>query len=220
MQKFEMDGRGWHTVPNTNDRRPCQFLNRKVDAFYHGDYHSNGDWQRKDTIANLIWTLKNDAHPFPHNLSNAIKQLKDILRRDLPEIQKKFNNKELTICVIPRAKIEKNYQQDQLNFKNTVGEISNELSGFIDGTSFIMRHTNTQTTHLEKGQGEGGKGNSPYPGITKDTCTISDKVKGKDILLIDDVYTKDVGIDEDAIQALLDNGANSVVFYAIGKTLK
>jgi hypoxanthine-guanine phosphoribosyltransferase len=29
----------------------------------------------------------------------------------------------------------------------------------------------------------------PYPGITKATCTISNEVKGKDILLIDDLYT-------------------------------
>ena len=42
---------------------------------------------------------------------------------------------------------------------------------------------------------------------------------GKDILLIDDIYTKTVNIDEDAIQALLDNGARSVFFYAIGKTV-
>ena len=45
------------------------------------------------------------------------------------------------------------------------------------------------------------------------------QVKGKDILLIDDLYTRSVNIDEDAIQALLDNGANSVTFYSVGKTV-
>lgn len=60
----------------------------------------------------------------------------------------------------------------------------------------------------------------PYPGITKATCTISEEVRGKDILLIDDLYTEGVNIDEDAIQALLDNGAVSVIFYSLGKTLK
>jgi predicted amidophosphoribosyltransferase len=59
----------------------------------------------------------------------------------------------------------------------------------------------------------------PYPGITKDTCTISDQVKGKNILLIDDLYTKTVNIDEDAIQALLDKEAKSVTFYSVGKTV-
>ena len=49
--------------------------------------------------------------------------------------------------------------------------------------------------------------------------TISDLVRGKDIVLIDDLYTKTVNIDEDAIQALHDNGARSVIFYSVGKTL-
>jgi phosphoribosylpyrophosphate synthetase len=62
-------------------------------------------------------------------------------------------------------------------------------------------------------------GEKPYPGITKDTCKISDNVRGKDILLIDDLYTKTVNIDEDAIQALLNKGAKSIVFYAVGKTV-
>ena len=69
-------------------------------------------------------------------------------------------------------------------------------------------------------RGHGGDGELPYAGITKDTCNISAGIRGKDILLIDDIYTKGVNIDEDAIQALLDNGARRVYFYAVGKTLK
>ena len=42
-------------------------------------------------------------------------------------------------------------------------------------------------------------------------------IKGKNILLIDDLYTKSININEDMIQALLDNGAKSVIFYSIGK---
>ena len=59
----------------------------------------------------------------------------------------------------------------------------------------------------------------PYPGITKDTCSISNEVKNKNILLIDDIYTNNINIDEDAIQALLDKGAKSVIFYSVGKTV-
>ena len=88
----------------------------------------------------------------------------------------------------------------------------------MGGGTYIIRSVNTRTTHLDK-LGGGGDGDTPYPGITKTTCTISDEIKGKDILLIDDVYTKDVGIDEDAIQALFDHGAKSVIFYSVGKTL-
>lgn len=67
--------------------------------------------------------------------------------------------------------------------------------------------------------GYGGNGDLPYPGITKNTCRISN-VMGKEILLIDDLYTEGVNIDEDAIQALLENGAQSVIFYSLGKTMK
>ena len=89
----------------------------------------------------------------------------------------------------------------------------------MDGTDYVFRHTDTRTTHLNK-SGYGGNGNLPYPGITKETCKLSEKITGKDVLLIDDLYTEDVNIDEDAIQALLDKGANSVVFYSLGKTIK
>jgi hypothetical protein len=68
--------------------------------------------------------------------------------------------------------------------------------------------------------GYGGDGDMPYVGITKATCKISGDVRGKDILLIDDIYTKGVNIVEDAIQALLDNGPKSVIFYAVAKTYK
>ena len=40
------------------------------------------------------------------------------------------------------------------------------------------------------------------------------EINSKNILLIDDIYTKFVNIDEDAIQALLDKGAKSVHFYS------
>ena len=93
------------------------------------------------------------------------------------------------------------------------------LKDFVDGTDYIVRHTDTRTTHMDK-SGYGGNGNLPYPGITKDTCTISDKIIGKDILLIDDLYTESINIDEDAIQALLDCGAKSVTFYSLGKTIR
>ena len=59
----------------------------------------------------------------------------------------------------------------------------------------------------------------PYPGITEKTCDVKN-VNRKDILLIDDLYTEGVNIDEDAIQTLLDNGATNVFFYSLGKTKK
>lgn len=96
--------------------------------------------------------------------------------------------------------------------------MAQHTTGIIDGTGYIQRHTNTKTTHLRKPIANyDNDGPLPYPGITEQTCTISLDVKFKHILLIDDIYTHGVNIDEDAINALLKFGARSVTFYAVGK---
>ena len=92
------------------------------------------------------------------------------------------------------------------------------LIDVIQGEEVIKRHTNTKTTHLRRPTEFANDGKLPYPGITKDTCFLSDKIAGRDVILIDDIYTETVNIDEDMIQALLDSGTKSVIFYAIGKT--
>ncbi|MBS1571676.1 MAG: amidophosphoribosyltransferase [Bacteroidetes bacterium] len=194
------------------------FLKQDTNAFYNADYNSGSSWQIPNSIENLIWTFKNDVDPFPERLPNVQQQLSAILRQDLPQIIRQIGKNNLTVCVVPRSKAEGYYRADQLFFRRVISNVADELPNFQNGTNYIVRHTNTRTTHLDR-NGEGGDGNLPYPGITKNTCTISEQVNGKNILLIDDLYTKSVNIDEDAIQALLDNGANSVTFYSIGKTV-
>lgn len=194
------------------------FLKQDINAFYHADYNGGGSWQTLNSIENLIWTLKNDVDPFPDRLQNVANQFSRILHQDLPQILPITKKSNLVVCVVPRSKAESYYRKDQLLFREIISLVVDKLPNFSNGTKYITRHTNTRTTHLDR-NGEGGDGNLPYPGITKNTCTISEQVNGKDILLIDDLYTKSVNIDEDAIQALLDNGANSVTFYSIGKTV-
>ena len=81
----------------------------------------------------------------------------------------------------------------------------------------ISRTRNTKTTH--NWRLENNNGDMPYKGITKDTCTIDENaIKGKDIILVDDIYTEDVNVAEDCIQTLLDIGAKSVKLYVIAKT--
>lgn len=196
-----------------------KFLDKNVFAFYHSVYHSGGAWEEKGTIENMIWTLKNDVDAFPSRIPDSKQKLFNILNEDLPKILKQIGKGNLTICVVPRSKSENHYKNDQLLFRETISDVVDKLPNFENGTKYIVRHTNTRTTHLNR-NGQGGDGNLPYPGITKDTCTISANVRDKDILLIDDLYTKTVNIDEDAIQALLYKGANSVTFYSIGKTLE
>lgn len=193
------------------------YLKQEIQGFYHT--HFGG--VDLPNNPNFLYKLKNDPH---HNwtadhLKTAIMDFARILIDDLPKIQSYLGKSSLTICVVPRSKADNNYHQNQLLFKTTVKQVVNKL-GLIDGTDYIIRHTNTKTTHLKKPmEGFNNDGELPYIGITNTTCNISDNVSGKDVLLIDDIYTKTVNIDEDAIQALLSKGAKSVAFYAIGNTV-
>lgn len=195
------------------------YLTQDIQAFYHTDF---GGTQLPNN-PNFLYKLKNDPH---HNwtdyrLQEAQQEFLRVLLNDLPEVLRQINKTPLTVCVVPRAKAENSYNQNQLLFKATVRIAINRLgNNFIDGTNYIERHTNTKTTHIRQPmEGYVNDGSVPYVGITNATCNISDDVIGKDILLIDDIYTRTVNIDEDAIQSLIDKGANSVSFYAIGKTV-
>jgi hypothetical protein len=194
------------------------FLTQNIQGFYHTDF---GGTQLPNN-PNYLYKLKNDPH---HNWNNyriqeAQKQLLSVLFLDLPKILNQIN-KQLTVCVVPRAKADITYQSNQLLFKTTIKNAINQLdNNFIDGVDYIVRHTNTKTTHLRKPMdGFVNDGSEPYSGISANTCTFSTNINNKNILLIDDIYTKTVNIDEDMIQSLLNNGANSVTFYAIGKTI-
>ncbi len=194
-------------------------LSRDVQAFYHEDYFPGNNWKTTGTIENTICTLKNDITPYtPVILQGACNRLAQILRIDLPQILRVTGLAQLRVCVIPRAKKEVYYRPDQLYLRTTIQAVVQSLAGFNDGTHDIIRHTDTKTTHRAR-WGYGGDGRMPYAGITNDTCTLSDEIIGKDILLIDDLYTKTVNIDEDCLQALIDKGARSVYFYSIGKTV-
>lgn len=212
----------WYTNPTTNTRQRGIFISRPINAFYHADYHGGNNELRVTigSVENIITTLKNQFQDKTNNvLMQAKNNLIQILRTDLPQILQRTGKNNLTVCVIPRAKADSYYSANQMLFKQAVIDTINQLNGFSDGTNFIVRHTNTRTTHLDR-SGYGGDGDLPYPGITVNTCNISENVRGKDILLIDDLYTESVNIDEDAIQALLDNGATNVFFYSVGKTLR
>lgn len=201
---------------------PNDFLKQETLGFYHSDYHSRDEERRNTTgtVENIICTLKNQFREKTIGVLNrAGNSLIQILIADLPQILQLSRKNNLTVCVIPRAKTNRSYVSNQLGFKKAIISSLGLINGFIDGTNYLVRHTDTRTTHMDR-SGHGGDGRLPYVGITKETCTISDEVIGKDILLIDDLYTRTVDIDEDAIQALIDKGANSVIFYAVGKTMR
>ncbi len=198
-------------------------LSQDTQGYYHTDYVPYSNRDKVDNYPMYILTLKNDLKQnwILSKLQNAQRELLKVLLNDLPNILNESKLNELTVCVVPRAKADNTYCQDQLLFKATIKDAVYQLgNSFKDGTSFITRLKNTKTTHLRRPvDGFDNDGSEPYPGISQQTCTFSNNIKGLDILLIDDIFTKDVNIDEDMIQALLNSGANSVTFYSIGKTV-
>jgi hypothetical protein len=194
-----------------------RYLGQDIQAFYRTDYIG----YRKSGNPDYINTLKNTYNSCSASLlNNAVQELKSALLEDLPQILKIIQLNSLTVCVVPRAKAESNYHPNQSLFKSTIRNVVNQLNGFSDGIDYIVRHTNTKTTHLPANTPNyNNDGAAPYPGITIETCNISSNVRDKNILIIDDLYTRTVNIDEDAIQALFDKGAHFVTFYAIGRTV-
>jgi hypothetical protein len=196
------------------------YLKKNIRAFCHTNYLGYKHPGNPDYIN----TLKNTFGNTPINLlDGAVFNLETVLASDLPQIKQKLQKlgiSLITVCVIPRAKNNNYYSPNQLLFISTIKNFVTKQIGLVDGTNYIIRKINTRTTHLQNSKiNISNEGELPYPGITMKTCVISSNVKNKDILLIDDIYTKTVNIDEDCIQALLNYGANSVTFYAIGRTI-
>lgn len=191
------------------------YLSIKVTAFFHVSYTRMGN----PGNPNYLNDLKNTFNDFSQaKLQLAVQELKHTLQADLPIIFKSLGYKEMVVCVIPRAKAEASYHANQQLFRATVQEVVGQIFGLVDGTSYLRRHTNTKTTHLRNPVANyTNDGTEPYSGILEDTCNISPNVAGKDILLIDDIYTPGVNIDEDAINSLLKLRARTVTFYAVGK---
>lgn len=193
-------------------------LNAQVNAYCSYFYETGlSQYSTPGRIEHAIWTLKNDVRPFPSNLNNAGSLIYNVFRRDLIRIPRGENK--LLVCMVPRAKKITAYRPDQLHFRNILNNALNSMSCFDNGVDCITRVVDTKTTHA-RFSNQIDQGLSPHAGITLKTCQISEKVRGRDILLVDDVYTPSINIDEDCIQALLDSGAKSVTFYAVAKTIK
>ncbi|MEG1500016.1 MAG: hypothetical protein RR400_03015 [Clostridia bacterium] len=103
-------------------------------------------------------------------------------------------------------------------FKKAISSVADNL-GFQNCCDAIKRVKDTKTTH--NWRLDHNTGNNPYVGITKDTCEFKgNKIKGKNIILVDDIYTEGVNVAEDCIQTLLDLGATNVIMYVVAKTAK
>ena len=189
-----------------------------------GYYHQLYTGFNRPGNPDFLNTLKNTfGKTSQSDLNDAMHSVILNLEWDIPYIIRQENIFDCVCVGIPRAKAFKSYTRTQTMLNEGIKIAIKKIRGISDGTGCIIREKDTRTTHLNKAAQEGrisnNTGDMPYPGITKDTCSIrSDMIRDKCVLLIDDIYTPSVNIDEDCIQALLDNGAKKVVFYSIGYT--
>ena len=199
---------------NTFTVESNNYLEKTIEGFFHTEYlgyYNPGN-------PSFLNDLKNTFDSYPeYKLSRAAGDVENILSSELPCVLSELDLSAASVCVMPRAKAKDNYSDDQLRFLRAVSDVVDSMGGLENGTDWITRHTDTRTTHLGY---HDSKGRKPYIGITTDTCHISSKVRDKDIILVDDIYTKTVNVNEDAIQALLDAGAKSVALYVVAKTKK
>lgn len=187
------------------------YINRDVFAFYNCEYIG---YQKKGN-PDFINHLKNMSKKY--NELDLVNDFIEVYEKAFEDIKKLINNSlNYLVCVIPRSKIEKSYNQSQLLFKKAISCIVDNL-GLENGTNIIHRIKNTKTTHDWRLENNTGK--TPYKGITLDTCEINkNRIKDKNIILVDDIYTPNVNVAEDCIQTLFDLGAKDVILYVIAKT--
>ncbi|OOR89771.1 hypothetical protein B0181_06065 [Moraxella caviae] len=202
-----------------------EYLKSYTVAYHRCDYTSYNQPNNPDYINHLKNTFRTADLAC---LQNACKQLKYNLDNELIYILNQIRTRSpIAVCCVPRSKALSYYHSSQLLFsqciRDTIANLQSHGYQILDGCNYIVRHTNTKTTHLSKSRyfesNHQNDGDMPYIGITKNTCHFSSDIRHKHILLIDDIYTKSVNVDEDCIQALLDMGATGVTFFAIGKTV-
>ena len=197
------------------------YLNKQIVAFYDCAYRrpdpeGSGFSLR---VSDAIRTLKNTFNRESDNdLFRAKNYIRAIATTDLKQIIEQERIENPIIVCVPRSKAD--FSDKQLLFRKAISEAANNTVA-TNGTECIRRIRNTKTTHLantRKGD-MSGDGDMPYPGITNDTCRLSGPVSSRNVILVDDIYTRTVNIDEDCCQFLLDNGAKSVTLYTICKTM-
>ena len=188
------------------------FLGSDVDLYFHDHYYG---FSSSENSLKYVNYLKNDRRDYDAIIAKCEDKAAAVLAGDLSELVQMYG--QLTVCGIPRSKREDSYHPLKMGLKRAIRKAAGMCPGLSDGVDYIVRHTNTLCTHRSY-WGYGGDGEGPRRGLMRDTCHISPDVAGKNIVLVDDIYTAGVGIDEDGVQALLDAGARSVIMYTFGCT--
>ena len=196
------------------------FLSRTCDGYFNRYYTGYRTPGNPDFINYLKNQFQSES---PRTLEMCRNEVTKCVKQDLLAIRNSERLQHAVVVTVPRSKA--NMPSNQMGFRLAVQAGVNGLrrrgfSEFEDGTFCIERHTNTRTTHIRKEVANfDNSGDMPYVGITKATCHIDARaIKGKTVILVDDIYTRTVNIDEDCIQALYDAGAARVILYVVAFT--
>lgn len=193
-----------------------KFLKIRTQGYHNRYYYGYREEGNPDFINDLKNTFAYRDQTTMQKLNKAKNKVMDILIEDIPNILDEQNWNNCIVVCVPRAKA--NMQHIQMYFREAVSESCDRIYNVENGSFVINRVEDTKTTHLSKSKIE-NNGEMPYSGITEKTCIIDkQRIEGKNVILIDDIYTNCCNVDEDCIQALYNNGAKKVVFYAIAYT--
>lgn len=205
-------------------------MRTEVDCFSHGPYYA-ARYEKHDELSRLILEVKNSFQSVEERrVFCARDEIARIASADLDKLVQMddhFKKNRPILVAVPRSKPDHYWSALQLQFrpalslaikKSAIVAKGTKEKWIVDGIGWIQRVVETKTTHKRKITDVENNGSEPYPGIAKDTCRLLGDVRGKSIILVDDIYTADIGIDEDCLQFLLDNGAASVVLYTLGRT--
>lgn len=192
---------------------PNKFLKKTVQGYYNRDYVG----YRKEGNPDFLNRLKNSAKSYNElELVQDFIEVAEITKNDLNEIINVNGLKCPLVCILPRSKAQNHYSQSQQMFKKAIESVVKNTN-VENGSDYIKRIRDTKTTH--NWRLENNTGDMPYEGISKDTCEFNlGSFQQKNVILVDDVYTKDVNVTEDFIQTLFDFGAKSVILYVVAKT--
>ena len=189
------------------------FLGKCTQGYYSKDYIGYQQPNNPDFINHLknMTKAKNElelVHDFVVAYETAYTAIKEIIQSE--------SLLNCVITVVPRSKTENSYAQSQKMFRKAISCVADQLK-LTNATEAFKRVKNTRTTHSWRM--ENNTGDLPYPGITRDTCEIDGSYfHRKDVILVDDIYTKNINVAEDCIQTLYDFGAKRVIMYVIAKT--
>lgn len=202
------------------EKKPDGFLKHNIEAYYNRDYIGYG----KDGNPDFLNEIKDIfGTKYIKKINEAYEEVKDVFKGDLQQLHEIKKGEEFVVICVPRSK--SSFSEKQQYFRKAISDVVEELNlpNITNGCNAVTRIKDTKTTHMRQKDIPNFKNDQepPYIGITKDTCKFKlDKIKGRNIILVDDIYTSGVNVDEDCIEALYDYGAKEVLLYTIAKTKK